>query len=418
MLGGREWLSIAGRFVTAHTPGVVAPSRHELGAPLAVLAATFLFNLGQGMLRPAMPLYLQRSFTANYRMVSLIPVVFGVGKWVASLPSGYLMDRLGRRLVMSFGLLLIAAIDVLSIATADYRIFLALRAVGGAGWAMFATVATTITVGVRASERRGRAVNLLLMSEALGLLLGSTAGGWLYQGLGTTSPFFLEAACMVGAPVVVARAVPPAAEHVPTGAQHSDDRHVLATVLRTPGVVLMGPTSAVLIALQAGVLVFLFPLYLVNQRHVEPSTVGVLVSLTVLGRLAALWFGGSASDRFGRMRILAPGLLAYGVVLGSLTLFTYPPALGIWSVAVGTAAGLVMPLPTALIGDRVPPHLQGVAVARLRTMTDTGHILGALLMGTLADAVDIAAPFLCGAGMLSVVAWLCHRQTAVLRAAP
>jgi MFS family permease len=404
--------------MTANTPAVTAPSPRELSVPLAVLAATLLFNLGQGVLRPAMPLYLQRSFTANYRMVTLIPVVFGVGKWVASLPSGYLMDRLGRRLLMSFGLLLVAAIDVLSIATADYRIFLALRAVGGAGWAMFATVATTITVGMRASARRGRAVSLLFMSETLGLLLGSTAGGWLYQGLGTTSPFFLEAACMVVAAVVVARAVPPAAEHVPTGAHHSHDRHVLATVLRTPGVVLMGLTSAVLISLQTGVLVFLFPLYLVNQRHVEPSTVGVLVSLTVLGRLAALWFGGSASDRFGRMRILAPGLLAYGVVLGSLTLFTYPPALGIWSVAVGTAAGLVMPLPTALIGDRVPPHLQGVTVGWLRTMTDTGHIFGALVMGALADAVDLAAPFLCGAGMLLVIAWLCHRQAATRPAAP
>jgi hypothetical protein len=39
-------------------------------------------------------------------------------------------------------------------------------------------------------------------------------------------------------------------------------------------------------------------------------------------------------------------------------------------------------------------------------------------MGALADAVDIAAPFLCGAGMLFVVAWLCHRQTVARPAAP
>jgi MFS family permease len=283
---------------------------------------------------------------------------------------------------------------------------------------MFATVATTITVGVRASERRGRAVSLLLMSETLGLLLGSTLGGWLYQGFGSTSPLLLEAACMLVAAGVVARALLPAAELVPPGARRSHDRHVLAAVLRTPGVFLTGLTSAVLISLQTGVLVFLFPLYLVNQQHLEPSTVGALVSLTVLGRLAALWFGGVASDRFGRMRILAPGLLAYGVVLGSLTLFTYPLALGIWSAVVGTAAGIVMPLPTALIGDRVPPHLQGIAVGWLRTMTDTGHILGALVMGALADAVDIAAPFFWGAVMLFVVAWLCHRQTAMRPAAP
>jgi len=37
--------------------------------PVAILAAAFLFNLGQGVLRPSMPLYLQRTFGANYRMV-------------------------------------------------------------------------------------------------------------------------------------------------------------------------------------------------------------------------------------------------------------------------------------------------------------------------------------------------------------
>jgi MFS family permease len=74
-----------------------------LAVPLAVLAATFLFNAGQGILRPAMPLYLQKSFTANYKMVTLIPVVFGVGKWAASLPSGDVMECLGRRFLMCFG---------------------------------------------------------------------------------------------------------------------------------------------------------------------------------------------------------------------------------------------------------------------------------------------------------------------------
>jgi hypothetical protein len=123
-----------------------------------VLAAAFLFNLGQGVLRPALPLYLQRSFGANYRMVTAIPMVFGAGKWIASLPTGYLLDRLGRPL-MIWGLLLIALIDLASVMTATYGIFLGLRGLGGVGWAMFATVATTAMVNVPTAQRRGRAVS-------------------------------------------------------------------------------------------------------------------------------------------------------------------------------------------------------------------------------------------------------------------
>ncbi len=96
--------------------------------PVAVLAGAFLFNLGQGVLRPTLPLYLRQIFSADYRMVTLIPVVFGMGKWVASLPTGYLLDRLGRRRLMAGGLILIALVDIGSAMTSAYRVFLLARA--------------------------------------------------------------------------------------------------------------------------------------------------------------------------------------------------------------------------------------------------------------------------------------------------
>jgi DHA1 family multidrug resistance protein-like MFS transporter len=376
--------------------------------PVSVLAAAFLFNLGQGVLRPSLPLYLQRSFTANYRMVTLIPVVFGAGKWIASLPTGYLLDRFGR-LLMIGGLLLIAIIDLASIMTSSYSIFLGFRALGGVGWAMFATVATTAMVSVPAVQRRGRAVSLLLMSETAGLLLGSAVGGWLYQGVGVVSPFIFESACMLVAAVAVGRrASLPGRRSTVTGPSH--DRRLLRTVLGTPGVLVMGVTSAVLIAIQTGVLVFLFPLYLANRVGVDPEAVGFFISLSVLGRLVALWIGGSGSDRWGRMRVLIPGLLIYAAFLGSLILLRHPGVLGFWSLAIGAAAGLVAPLPTAIIGDQVQPSHQGVAIGWLRMMTDSGQIVGPLVMGALADGVDLSTPFLVGSALLAIAAWQCRRQ--------
>jgi DHA1 family multidrug resistance protein-like MFS transporter len=376
--------------------------------PVAVLAAAFLFNLGQGVLRPSLPLYLQRSFAANYRMVTLIPVVFGAGKWIASLPTGYLLGRFGRSL-MIWGLLLIALIDLASIMTSTYTVFLSLRALGGVGWAMFATVATTAIVNNSSVQWRGRAVSLLLMSETAGLLLGSAAGGWLYQGLGASSPFVFEAACMLVAAVAVGRWASLASRLSP-GPRGSRDWRLLTGILRTPGVLLMGAINATLIAIQTGVLVFLFPLYLVNRGGIGPEAVGFLISLSVLGRLLALWLGGNVSDRWGRMRVLIPGLLSYAALLGTLTFVTHPVALGVWSLAIGAAAGFVAAIPTAVIGDQVPPALQGVAIGWLRMMTDSGQILGPLVMGALADAVDLSAPFLFGAALLTATALECRRQ--------
>jgi MFS family permease len=393
----------------------VTPLGTEPRAPVAVLAAAFLFNLGQGVLRPAMPLYLQRAFSANYRMVTLIPVVFGAGKWIASLPTGYLLSRLGRGLMVG-GLLLVAVIDVGSVTTSSYGAFLGLRALGGVGWAMFATVATTAMVKLPAPQRRGRAVSLLLMSETSGLLLGSAAGGWLYQQAGVTIPFLFEAACMVIAAVAVGGWAPGVADET-AAPERPRDRHLLAEVLRTPGVLLMGVTNAVLIAIQTGTLVFLFPLYLFKRAGVGPEAVGFLVSLGVSGRLMALWLGGSLSDRWGRLRVLTPGLLVYGALLGSVALLADPRVLGVWSFAIGAAAGLVAAVPTALMSDQVPRPLQGVAIGWLRMMTDGGQIVGPLVMGFLADAIDLSAPFLFGALLLGATAWQCRRHASAMSAA-
>jgi MFS family permease len=375
-----------------------------------VLVGAFLFNLGQGVLRPTLPLYLQQVFSANYRMVTLIPVVFGVGKWAANLPTGFLLDRLGRRRLMAGGLILIALCDVGSALTSAYGVFLGLRALAGVGWAAFSTVATTTMVDRSAAGRRGRAVSLLLMSETLGLLLGTTAGGWLYQDVDVASPFVFEAICVLIAAIAMARRDASTPPTRPAPSLTSHDRRRLGVVLRTRGVLLMSVTNAVLIAIQTGVLVFLYPLYLVERGRLGPEAVGFLISLSVLGRLLALWLGGSVADRWGRVRVLVPGLLAYAALLGSLPFMSNPIALGLWSVAIGMAGGVVAGLPTALVGDLVAPAQHGVAVGWLRTMTDAGHILGPAAMGALADATQLSAPFLFAAVLLIAIAWRCQRR--------
>jgi MFS family permease len=377
--------------------------------PVAVLGAAFLFNLGQGVLRPALPLYLQHAFAANYRMVTLIPVVFGAGKWLASLPTGYLLDRVGRTPLMVAGLLLLASIDLASAVTSVYGAFLALRGLGGVGWAMFGTVALTTVVDRPGGRRRGRAVSVLLICESLGLLLGTGAGGVLYASAGAASPFLFEAACMTLAAVAVAwPAAAPAAPRPAPGATRPD-RALVRGVLAVPGVWVMSLTSGLLTSIQTGIIVFLFPLHLAGHGRLGAEAVGYVVSATILGRLLALWWGGSLSDRRGRTAVLVPGLLAYAALLGGLAFVSQPAALGIGSLAMGAAAGVVAAIPAAAIGDRVPAPLQGPAIGWLRTVTDTGMIVGPLVFGAVADLIHLSAPFLLAAALLAVLAWHAHR---------
>jgi MFS family permease len=373
-----------------------------------VVAAALLFNLGQGALRPTLPLYLQQVFGANYRMVTLIPVVFGAGKWLASLPTAYLLRQIGGRRLMVAGLGVIAAGDVASVTTAVFELFLGIRGVGGMGWAMFGVVATAVMVD-RGGPRRGRAISLLLMSESIGLLLGSMASGWLYRRAGPASPFLLEAACMLlGAGLVGWRLTSTSDAHLPDTTRGEPPR--LRQVLAERGVLLMSVTSAAVTAVQSGALVFLFPLYLVERGQARPEAVGTMIGLGVLGRLGALWLAGALSDRGDRALVLGLGLVGFGAAVGSLALVSDLAVLAMWSVLVGAGAGFVAGLPTAIVGDRVAPSARGVAMGWLRTVTDVGMLGGPIVMGALADGVDLAAPFVVSGALLCGLGGVCCRH--------
>jgi MFS family permease len=339
-------------------------------------------------------------------MVTLIPVVFGAGKWAANLPTGYLLDRLGRRRLSIAGLLIIGVCDVVSILVIHYVPFLTVRACAGMGWAMFATVATTAMVN-RAGNR-GRAISRLLIAETLGLLVGSFAGGSLYTRSGPTSPFVLEAACMLMAAAAVGWfGLPPAALPIPTV---TSERRPLRHLVDVPGFVLMCCTNGAVMGIQTGVVVFLFPLYLVERGAMSPQTVGHLIALSVVGRLFALWLSGHMSDRRSRISMLALGLAAFGIVLGTLGLASGIAFFGLWSLLLGVTAGFVAGLPTTIIGDRVDSSLHGIAIAWLRTATDTGMLVGPLAMGALADTMDLTVPFRLAGIILCMLAFTCHRH--------
>jgi predicted MFS family arabinose efflux permease len=375
------------------------------GRESGIVTAAFLFNIGQGVLRPSLPLYLRDIFAANYRMVTLIPVVFGAGKWAANLPTGYLLDRLGRRRLMVTGLLVIAACDVASTAIADYITFLVARACAGGGWAMFATVATTALVS--RAESRGRTISVLLMAETLGLLVGTAAGGALYTHGRPTSPFLFEAGCMLIAAAAVGWFRVPQTPPRRVTSSHRKTKTQLGTV---PSFILMCCSNATLAGIQTGVMVFLFPLYLAERAAMSPEKVGYLVAVGVVGRLTALWLAGRIRHQRARISMLALGLVSFGLLLGTFVIVKGSVLFTVWSLLMGGTGGFVAGLPTTIIGDRVDPSRHGAAVAWLRTATDAGMLVGPLVMGQLADALDLTAPFVLAGIISCALATACYRQ--------
>jgi len=122
----------------------------------------------------------------------------------------------------------------------------------------------------------------------------------------------------------------------------------------------------------------------------------VLVVMNVVYSAAA-YPAGVASDRHGRRRMLAVGILL--LIAADLVLAAVP---GLWGVGVGVALwGLHMAFTQGLfaawIADTAPADLRGTAFGMFNLLTGVALLLASLIAGMLWDGLGAQAMFLVGA---------------------
>jgi MFS family permease len=102
--------------------------------------------------------------------------------------------------------------------------------------------------------------------------------------------------------------------------------------------------------------------------------------------------GGRWSDRYGRWRVIIPGMAACGVSMAILTTFPVFPAFVVAAMLWGGALSVVFPELNALAVDLVPPARRGAALATYTGIFEAGLALSGLAFGWLADWLSL--PFI------------------------
>ena len=124
------------------------------------------------------------------------------------------------------------------------------------------------------------------------------------------------------------------------------------------------------------------------------------LSVGRIGVLAALYpgvwcvgqlFTGAWSDRTGRKPLIVAGMFVQG---GALALMAAATGFGPWAVGavlIGVGTALVYPTLIAAVGDAAHPSWRAGAVGVYRLWRDTGYVVGGLVAGVVADALDLRA---------------------------
>lgn len=384
---------------------------------VAVLSSVaFCVALGFGILAPALPVF-ARSFGVSALEASSVISVFALVRFATSPLSGALVDRLGERVVMSTGLVIVAVSSALAGFSQTFTQLLVLRGIGGLGSSMFTVSALALLLRVVESNQRGRAAGAFQGGFLLGGVAGPAVGG-LVLAWSIRAPFFVYAATLTAAAIVALVFMAKSRLHEreeEVGEGDANKLQQLRTALRDSAY-----RAAIGTNLVAGFVVFgmrsaAIPLFVTEGLDRDTSFTGYAFFLAAVVQALMLLPAGRMADTQGRRKALLIGTIgtAAGMVvltatdiaangLGSQALAA--TALFLLAMAVqGVAGAFLGSAPAAVVGDILGGRRGGIVVATFQMMSDVGAVIGPLVAGLLIDSFDFDWAFAAGAA-LSLVA--------------
>jgi MFS family permease len=161
----------------------------------------------------------------------------------------------------------------------------------------------------------------------------------------------------------------------------------------------------------------LFPLYFA-AAGLSVAQIGILsFTYPAVWGLLQLWTG-ALSDRWGRKRLIAGGMLVQGGALAAIAVVRgFWPWVGAAAV-LGTGTAMVYPTLLAAVGDVAHPRWRASAVGVYRLWRDSGYAAGAIVGGVTADLCR-SGPWPCSPSSRAC-SWSCGcpRRSALKTAPP
>ena len=345
-------------------------------------ASGVIIMIGMGVISPVLPLY-GKSFGVSAALIGFLFTSFGLARVLTDLPAGFFYQRLGKRMLVA-GPVVVAISGVLCGMAANFWELVIYRFIGGVGSALFTTSALALLAELAEPERRGRVMGLFQGSVLLGMGLGPAVGGLVAQYYGYRVPFFLYSAlalisalsALIYIPEVEARR-----NNRPQALRPFGMRHLIFN----PNFLLVVFVTFSIFFTRTGSRMTIVPLLGADRLALGPKEIGLALAITALINLLVLYPSGSLADRFGRKRVIVPS-----TILMALSLISFALSGSFWlyivsAILLGIGSGSAGSAPAAYASDLAPPGSYGITMGLYRTIGDVGWMVGAVLMGWLAD---------------------------------
>lgn len=356
---------------------------------VGLFASLGLGRFSLGMMLPGMG----EALMLSYSQMGVIGTVNFCGYLGAVLFCGVLTARLGARLLISLGLLLVAASMILIGFTSDYLVILLLYCITGIGSALSNVPIMALIAVWFETAGRGRAAGLCVMGNGLGILitgkyvpvLSSLSGGWRVS--------WVVLGCLAGCISLVCFALFRNRPDINTtsyaavdepGRERAGGKGVAA---RVAGKNIFFHCGAIyfLFGFTYVIYVTFFVTALVQDRGLSEQAAGNLWAwVGVLSLVSGPLFG-YLSDRYGRKAALTAVFLIQAAAYLLAALPAGMIAVYVSLCSFGIVAWSIPSIMAALIGDYAGPERTAAMFGFVTFLFGIGQITGPLCGGFIAE---------------------------------
>jgi MFS family permease len=368
--------------------------------------------LGYSIATPAIPVF-AKSFDTGFGVASLVIVVHALGGLVAAVPTGFLVDRLGRRPMLLAGPILMGASSCLTAFARFFPELLLYRFIGGAAMEMWRQARLAMIADVSKTRERGRQMSGMMGTEGAAKLTGPALGG-LLAAWSIRMPFLVHGALALLAitpSFFLVRESAPAGGTKAKEEERLDTRAMLAMMLdaRYRGFFATQLFASMTRSVLWGGTLLLYVTYVYNAG---PQLLGGLATASGIIAIPITLSCGYIMDRFGRKTTMVPGF----VFIASGLLFLASGAQWHWSLASFIAgffwihAGQAVTAGSMQVlgSDMAPAGARGRFFGFWRLMGEIGGLAGPAVFALVSEQIAYSAAF--------TLFGLCSLMTAALLA--
>lgn len=353
-----------------------------------VIFCEFLICLGMSLIFPVMP-FIKNEYGLSAFDMGMMSSLFAFVQFVASPIVGRISDKIGRKPMLVWGLLIFSLAEFLFAIAQHLWVFDVSRAVDGLSAAMFVPTSMALAADLTTARQRAKVIGWLSAAFSGGLILGPGLGGILAN-VSYKFPFWVAGVLGLISTVVAWSLLP------------RDDDERFQSTTKHPENQLLGSTRSQLRQLMTPAMITLFmmifvaafglagfesiySLYVNEVHHFDLATIALVLTLNgIISLVLQVFFFEGLVHWLGEVRLIRYSFFL-SVVGTVFVIYDHSH----WQLVVATlvvfeAFDMLRPAITTLL-TKMSKSNQGLLNGINMSLTSVGNIIGPLISGALLD---------------------------------